>query len=446
MRKDQSSGNRKDVKHHPMKYITSILFVGLLAICLQPLSAQETDIQINKNWDHERHSWQAAWVTHPEASVLEYGVFLFRNEMQLDRVPDSLIVHLSADNRYRLWVNGKMVCSGPAKGSFMHWRYETLDLSPWLKTGKNVLAAEVFNMGEERPAALYSRQTALILQADGHPELNTPGSWQVMQDLAWQPIPVSGEAVGGYYVAGPTDRFEAGLHPWGWKEASYVPDAAGDWKTPRSVQKGVGRGYMHGVAWMLVPRSIPLMENKELRFQKVVRYTRKQSAEAQRNDVAGGQLDTALFLEGKNPWLIPANDTFRILLDQGELTLGYPVLHFEGGRGSQVRITYAESLRHPDGSKGNRSETEGKQISGYHDLVLPDGEKDRSFQSLWLRTWRYVQLDIVTGDEPLTLNDFHGIFEAYPFHCKGAFRSSNPQHEEIWEVGWRTARLCANGT
>ncbi|MCK5694287.1 MAG: glycoside hydrolase, partial [Bacteroidales bacterium] len=90
--------------------------------------SQESDIAVNTSWDQERHSWKAQWITHPTASVLDYGVFLFRNEFRLERVPESLVVHLSADNRYKLWVNGQMVTTGPAKGSFNYWRYETIDL------------------------------------------------------------------------------------------------------------------------------------------------------------------------------------------------------------------------------------------------------------------------------------------------------------------------------
>jgi 2,5-dihydroxypyridine 5,6-dioxygenase len=38
----------------------------------------------------------------------------------------------------------------------MHWRYETVDLAPHLQTGKNVLAAIVWNWGPQKPAAQYT--------------------------------------------------------------------------------------------------------------------------------------------------------------------------------------------------------------------------------------------------------------------------------------------------
>jgi alpha-L-rhamnosidase len=44
------------------------------------------------------------------------------------------------------------------------------------------------------------------------------------------------------------------------------------------------------------------------------------------------------------------------------------------------------------------------------------------------------------------LNDFHSIFTAYPFKEKATFTSNNSLFNEIWNVGWRTQRLCANET
>ncbi len=127
-----------------MNKASHILLIMVIALATSFASqAQETDIQVNTDWDHERHSWEADWITHPTASVLDYGVFLFRNEFRIERAPESMMVHLSADNRYKLWVNGKMVTTGPAKGSFLYWRYESIDLGPWLVEGDNVLAVEV---------------------------------------------------------------------------------------------------------------------------------------------------------------------------------------------------------------------------------------------------------------------------------------------------------------
>jgi hypothetical protein len=47
---------------------------------------------------------------------------------------------------------------------------------------------------------------------------------------------------------------------------------------------------------------------------------------------------------------------------------------------------------------------------------------------------------------PITIHDFYGMFTAYPFEKKAIFESSDPSLIPIWDVGWRTARLCAGET
>ena len=55
-------------------------------------------------------------------------------------------------------------------------------------------------------------------------------------------------------------------------------------------------------------------------------------------------------------------------------------------------------------------------------------------------------MDIETKDEPLVLTDFYSIFTAYPLEQKASFTCDNSLFKNIWNVGWRTQRLCANET
>jgi hypothetical protein len=60
-----------------------------------------------------------------------------------------------------------------------------------------------------------------------------------------------------------------------------------------------------------------------------------------------------------------------------------------------------------------------------------------------VRTFRYVKLTIDTRDEALTINGFNNKFTAYPFEQKAGFSSNDSSLQKIWDVSWRTARLCA---
>jgi len=56
-------------------------------------------------------------------------VFLFRHVFNLDNELDEFNIFVSADNRYRLFVNGERVSYGPSIGDPSHQRYETVDIA-----------------------------------------------------------------------------------------------------------------------------------------------------------------------------------------------------------------------------------------------------------------------------------------------------------------------------
>jgi alpha-L-rhamnosidase len=377
----------------------------------------------------------AQWIAPPDAPADSFGVFRFRRVLELPARPEHFVVQLSADNRYRFFVNGEAIASGPQRSDVMHWRYETVDIAPFLRPGRNVLAAVVWNWGVYRPVGQVSLRTGFLLEGTGSAEsavsTGQPG-WKVLRDSSYAPIPVTGAATGGYYAAPPGESVEASRYPWGWETAAY-DDAK--WPSARALAARQPNGtdpYGLVSSWQLAPRTIPSMEETPVRFAAVRRRS-------------GVQLDGSAegLLRGDGVLVVPARTRAVLLLDQRYLTNAYLTLETSGGAGSSVAITYAESLRDSSGRKGDRNAIEGKTIVGVRDVIRPDGGAHRSFRTLWFRTYRYVQLDVETAGEPLRLHDIHGIFTAYPYHERGRFTSDAPWIDSVWTMDWRTARLCA---
>ena len=375
--------------------------------------------------------WDASWIQHPTAPAREYGVYHFRKAFDLSAAPAQFVVHVSADNRYRLLVNGQEVSIGPARGDMQHWRFETVDIAPQLRAGKNVIAATVWNFGLDGPVAQVSWQTAFILQGNGDAEkiVNTGAPWKVMQNPAYSPESESVRKLRTYIVVGPGDIVRGADYPWGWEQADF-PDT--DWPAARSLYSGQGYGMGTDGNWLLMPREIPMMEARAIRFAAVRR--------TEGIEVPPG------FLGGKAPLQVPAGTKARILLDQAELTTAYPELRVSGGQDAHIRLSYAEALFDAAGNKGNRDDVEDKELRGYVDIFYPDGGENRLFRPLWFRTWRYVELAVETKDAPLTIHSLTGEFTGYPFEEKARFSSDQPWLAEVWETGWRTARLCAGET
>jgi alpha-L-rhamnosidase len=400
----------------------------ILALALSPCAISNSQ---SVNQDLLNHRWKARWITHPNGPRREFGVFHFRKTFSLDTAPPRFVIHVSGDNRYELFVNGARALAGPARGDLNHWRYETLDIAPRLRAGKNVLAAVVWNFAELAPMAQMTNETGLIVQGDGPVEavVNTDPSWKVLRSKAVKMIPMDMGKIGGYLVVGPGEQVDGSQYRWGW-EATDFDDSA--WKAAAPISEGGPRGIQDSPSrWMLVPRSIPLMEESP---QRLVRVVRAKALEA-----------PAEFLQGRAPVTVPPNTRATLLLDQTYLTTAYPELLTRGGKGAEITLTYAEAL-FKDHQKGNRNEAEGKEILGIFDRFLPDGGEHRLFRPLWWRTFRYLQVDVETRSDPVVLEDLRAAFTAYPFTMRARFESNDPELRKMWDVGWRTARLCAHET
>ena len=409
-----------------------ILTICALSLCLcasaQFWGGPQRDPSAPFSLEHD--SWNAKWISVPDAGANDYGIYYFRKDLSLGSVPAKYEVLVTGDNRYKLYVNEALVSLGPAKGDVTHWNYEKVDLAPYLKAGDNVVAALVFNEGPQKTDSYVSVSTGFLLQGIDEAKLfYTDKTWKCIQDPAYSPVRVS---VPGYYVAGPSEKVDMAQTVKGWNTAAV---STADWKDAREGQSGMPRDYAGQGAstHLLQPSILPQMEMTYEPFPCEVAMT------------------------------IPANTTKEVLLDMKHLTNAYFTVKMSGGKGSSVKVGYCESLYEPapqreggdwpmpagmprmtrTGGKGDRNATEGKIFVGREDEILPDGTAGQSFTTLTWRTYRYVRLNVTTGDEPLTINDVYGTFTGYPFDLKASVDTDNQEIKDILEVGWRTARLCA---
>jgi hypothetical protein len=411
----------------------------ILAVLLL-LAAQTLGAAPQTQPDLRTRRWEAQWIVAPGTDPFGFGVYHFRKVLDLAERPARFVVHVTADNRYQLWVNGVRVVWGPARGDLNHWRYETVDLAPHLKAGSNILAAVVWNYGELAPESQVTWRTGFLIQGDTAAErpVNSGETWKAIRNRAYAPIAFTHAQMRGYYVAGPGERLTARDYPWGWETAGF-DDAAWPQAAP-AVGNGRAGGSPRGSQdapnrWLLVPRTIPLMDEKPERLAAVRQNT--------------GVVVPPAFPASAAPFTVPPGTRARLLLDQGHLTTAYPVLRYSGGAGASIRLGYAEALYTLGarrGEKGNRHEVEGKEFVGNYDELVADGGASRVYSPLWWRTYRYVEMTVETGSEPLTIDDLSGIYTGYPFERRARLDVGSSLLTQILDVGWRTARLCAHET
>lgn len=386
------------------------------------------------------HSFTAEWITAQDAPDHDPAVIRLRKEITLATVPAHFIVHVSADNQFLLLVNGKRIGQGPAVGDVQHWRYETYDLAPALKMGRNLIAATVWNLGDDAPIRQITSHLGFVLDPDTKAEVEaaTNATWLARRDPGISFLPKPAELRNFYYVASPGERLDASSLDWKWSDpaefAPAVPASGSGWAHAVSLGLAVVRGvHSEQNSWLLLPDQLPAMENSPTGVGRVVRATSLPSnlpPNSPRFPYA--------------PLEVPANSQVTLLLDRETLTTAFPTLTVSAGKGSQITLHYAEALVDEKGDKGNRNQIEGKHIIGVSDQFLPDGAQMRAFTPMDWRTWRYLQIDVITSDAPLRLESLSAVFTAYPFEHHASFASDDARLRGIWDVGWRTARLCAH--
>lgn len=100
----------------------------------------------------EKSDWSAKWIWDKE-SLTEKNVWMcLSKSITLDKVPSSLVAHISADSKYWLYINGENVIfeggvkRGPDESSSY---YDSIDLAPFLTEGENTICALVCFWGDE---------------------------------------------------------------------------------------------------------------------------------------------------------------------------------------------------------------------------------------------------------------------------------------------------------
>src|ERR1700755_1608865 len=172
--------------------------------------------------DLKAQLWPAKWITSDDAPARDEAVLYFRKHVALTNPPRNFNIKISADNRFVLYVNGQRAGSGPARGDLGHWRYETFDVGPLLKSGDNIFAAVVWNFGGRSALAQISDRTAFLLVggSDAENAVKTGTDWDVAIEKSIHTLPRPQELGGYYYAAEPGLRVDGATYAWGWNSGA----------------------------------------------------------------------------------------------------------------------------------------------------------------------------------------------------------------------------------
>jgi hypothetical protein len=130
--------------------------------------------------------WQhAQWMWDMNKSVPDDRLW-FEKSFEVKRVPKAFTAHLACDSKYWLWLNGKQVAldGGLRRGPTPQGTYfDTLDLAPFLRKGKNTLEILVWYWGRTGFSHNDSGMAGLIFSA--YDRLEKPGL-SIVTDMSWR--------------------------------------------------------------------------------------------------------------------------------------------------------------------------------------------------------------------------------------------------------------------
>ena len=154
-----------------------------------------------------------------------------RADLDLTEPPRRAVLHLTADSRYRLWVNGAFVARGPERSWPAAMALDTLDVTAHLRAGHNQLALQVYSPGYSHFAYVHRAATGALawLEIDGKTVLKTNPSWRVRRDASWSAqvprVSIYGTGAEQRDLACAMDWQTAGISNWA--QARIVQTATG---------------------------------------------------------------------------------------------------------------------------------------------------------------------------------------------------------------------------
>lgn len=389
--------------------------------------------------------WTGAWSQEHEMAPTSV---LFRKKIKLNSEITKTNIEISADSRYKLYVNGTFVEAGPSKGDSQIWFYDEMDISPYLLPGENVLAVVVLKFPMKPTAGNQSIITThtpgLYLKGDlwdkegGKYEIIADGTWKCRIDGSTRFV---SEAEGFAPLHFYEEVSKMGSLA-GWKETVYDDS---DWEDAFSYPKPAIRYAVS--PGNLNKRTIPFMRRRKGRFLNVIALRKSTLLKEEWDHMLSG--DGSVFIAPYTEEVVE--------IDAGEEMTGYLHLFMEQGDGAEIKLLQSESYIQPGELlqgmtplKTDRMDAQNGILEGftdcYHPTGIGDANQPEEYEPFWFRTFRFIRLQITTGEKPLTIKDFYYEETGYPLEMKSHVETSDESLSAVWEISARTLQRCMHET
>jgi len=343
------------------------------------------------------HTFVGRWITNSEFSDLKpRNVFhrqldkvhlpckehlnrhiLFRRRFICDSLPDSATLYISADDYYKLYINGRFVSQGPAPSYHFSYNYNVIDVSPYLKQGENLIAVHTLYQGLiNRVWQSGDHRHGLILDlvTDGETALVSDESFKTSPHTAYTQTGICG------YDTQFSERYDSTAAEVGFEQTDFDDSR---WENAK-ISK-------------YADYTLTLQKSSTLEFETIL------------------PVNTA----------IVAN---RILYDFGSNYVGYLYVQAKGKKGDVVTVYCAQELNE-DGSLRHKLRA---GCAYEEEWVLSDGESRLDWFDY--KSFRYAELILPAGVE---ITEVYFSVRHYPFTLKTALKpeyAADKALKSIWDL------------
>lgn len=346
-----------------------------------------------KQTDHNiTHNFQGIWITSQEFAELEpVNVFhrqldkveiksvsprnshiLFRKKFVAEAGEETYI-YISADDYYKLYINGIFVCQGPAPGYPFHYYYNKVEITDYIKNGINVIAVHTYYQGLiNRVWVSGDDRHGLILDVEQEGEiiLSSDESFLCAYHTGFEEMGIAGCAT--QFL----ERYKSGCPQEGFHQLEY--DDSG-WEKARAKR--------------IVDYTLVEQPSKMLVFEDI---------------------------EPNLTW-----DENGVMADFGRIYVGYLYAEATGVAGEKIEIFSGQEL-----TEDERIRWEMRCNCSYKEEWVLSGEADVLNQFDY-KSFRYVRMNISKG---CTVKNICLKARHYPFELKAVPAYDDKELDEIWNL------------